>query len=685
MSQKNLPSHAMSEPTDSEEARRRADIAKVPVAMALLDFDLRPLTVSAGWLREGVSPAETDRPLSAHFVGDALRRARDEALGGKTAALQVEAHTADGQSRRWWSMTLGPWPADGSPARQLVLNAREVTDVVVAAFAAQQAQQRLAMALKLDRSIVREANLRTGEITFSSMCPDLEAHFLGRSLEASAYPQDRPLLVQALEACETRGRPFKLDFRLARGDGEETWICAIGERFSDIGGDQERTIVVLKDVTEHHRHQRHIEALAFRDPLTGLANRAAFQAAFDEAVAAAKDGESFGLVMIDLDFFKQINDAMGHDAGDAVLKGLAGQLRRAFRQSDVVARLGGDEFAVLLRGVDDDAALMRPIETLRELLRTPVQHGGESIVIGASIGAALHHPVDADPRQIFKNADVALYQAKLGGRGRSLVFEPAMRSETDDRRQLLRDVRKGLSEGQFSLAYQPILDLKTNHIDGLEALLRWERPGHGLLAPGQFLAALEDHELGLKLGELTLDLALAQVREWTDLGLEPPTVSINISAGQLRNRHLAEDIAGKLSQWNLPARVLALEISETVYGGGDVAATIAKLDELGVRVTLDDFGAAYASLGNLRRFPIDRLKIGKAFVASLDEEIIGSILRLGAALGVQVVADGIEAEAQLAAVRRHGCAHAQGYYLARPMSAQSTGDYLAGFAREAVA
>jgi len=669
---------------DAEEARRRADIAKVPVAMALLDLELRPLALSAGWLRERVCPADTDQSLCAHFVGDVLSHAREAALSG-TVALQVEAKAETGSPRRWWSMTLGPWPADGSPAQQLVLNAREVTDVVLAAFAAQQAQQRLAMALKLDRSVVREANLRTGEVTFSSMCPDLEAHFHDRPLEACACPLDRPLLAHALDACAARGRAFKLEFRLARADGEETWICAMGERFSDIGGGLERMIVVLKDVTEHQRHQRHIEALAFKDPLTGLANRAAFQAAFDEAVTAADHGENFGLVMVDLDFFKQINDAMGHDAGDAVLKGVAGQLRRAFRQSDVVARLGGDEFAVLLRGIDDDEALVRPISTLSELLRTPVQHGGESIVIGASIGAALHQARDDDPRQIFKNADVALYQAKLGGRGRSVVFEPAMRSETDDRRQLLRDVRKGLSEGQFSLVYQPILDLQTGRIDGLEALLRWQRPGHGLLAPGQFLAALEDHELGLKLGELTLDMTLAQIRQWTDQGLETPNVSINISAGQLRNRHLAEDISGKLSQWNLPASVLALEISESVYGGGDVAITISKLDALGVRVTLDDFGAAYASLGNLRRFPINRLKIGKAFVASLDEEIIGSILRLGAALGVQVVADGVEAESQLAAIRRQGCAHAQGYYLARPMSADSTGDYLAGFPHAAVA
>jgi len=669
---------------DPEEVRRRADIAKVPVAMALLDLELRPLVLSAGWRREAVCPDQIDQPLCAHFVGDALRQARAAALSG-TIALQVEAVSQADAPRRWWSMTLGPWPADGSPAQQLVLNAREVTDVVLAAFAAQQAQQRLAMALKLDRSVVREANLQTGEVTFSSMCPDLEAHFRDRPLEACASPQDRPFLAVALNGCAKQGRPFKQEFRLARTDGEETWICAMGERFSDISGEEQRMIVVLKDVTEHQRHQRHIEALAFKDPLTGLANRAAFQAAFDQAVVAAKDGERFGLVMLDLDFFKQINDAMGHDAGDAVLKGVAGQLRRAFRQSDVVARLGGDEFAVLLRGIDDEDALVRPIEALRELLRTPVQHGGESLVIGASIGAALHHLRDEDPRQIFKNADVALYQAKLGGRGRSVVFEPAMRSETDDRRQLMRDVRKGLSEGQFSLAYQPILDLQTRRIDGLEALLRWERPGHGLLAPGQFLAALEDHELGLKLGELTLDMTMAQVRQWTDLGLDPPTVSINISAGQLRNRHLAEDIAGKLSQWNLPANVLALEISESVYGGGDVAVTISKLDALGVRVTLDDFGAAYASLGNLRRFPINRLKIGKAFVASLDEEIIGSILRLGAALGVQVVADGVEAENQLAAIRRQGCAHAQGYYLARPMSAHATGDYLAGFPQAAVA
>jgi diguanylate cyclase (GGDEF)-like protein len=445
-------------------------------------------------------------------------------------------------------------------------------------------------------------------------------------------------------------------------------------------------VATHEDITDRVEASAKIEFLAYRDTLTGLPNRTAFQRGFEAAVEAAeRQGEMFGVIMIDVDHFKDINDTLGHDAGDALLLNLAKTLSKAFRRGDTVSRLGGDEFAVVLRGLAGPEDLLRPIEVLQGLLRKPVEHSGRSFTISASLGAAIHDDPDADPLHLLKNADVALYEAKSGGRNRCVVFKPAMRTQVEQRIELLREVRLAIAQGEFDLYYQPVVDLVSNKVAGFEALMRWNHPEQGVLPPAAFMAAFEDTDLSLQLGEVAFERALGQMRAWLDEGVEFGRVAVNISSEQFRTGRLAADIADKLRAWNVPAERLAIEVTENVYmgwGADVVAETVCALHATGVQIALDDFGTGYASLANLRQFPVDRLKIDKSFVQNAeDDAIVRAVINLGASMGMKVVAEGVEKPEQLAALSAYGCDQVQGYHFAKPMPAGEVAAFVRGFGR----
>ena len=447
-------------------------------------------------------------------------------------------------------------------------------------------------------------------------------------------------------------------------------------------------VATHEDVSEVIQATARIEFLAFRDPLTALPNRAAFQWAYDDAVAeAVQTGEAFGLIMVDVDHFKDVNDTLSHDAGDALLQALAVQLKKAFRREDTVARLGGDEFAVLLRGLSGQGDMDRPIAVLQRLLRKPVEHFGQSFTIRASLGAALHVDSDADPAELMKNADVALYQAKSGGRNRAVIFEPSMRAEVQKRVELLREVRQAIARDEFKMFYQPVVDLASNSVAGFEALMRWNHPERGVLPPAAFMAALDDDDLSLQLGEIAFEQCLAQMRAWLDDGLDFGRVAINVSSSQFHTGRLALDIEAKLRRWNVSPEHLTIEVTENVYmgwGGDVVSQAVRRLHDSGVLIALDDFGTGYASLANLRQFPIDRLKIDKSFVQnSEDDAIVRAVIGLGASMGMKVVAEGVECADQLATLTSYGCDQVQGYHFAKPMPATEVAEFMRNFARRA--
>jgi diguanylate cyclase (GGDEF)-like protein len=667
-------------------------VRHAPFAAALLDSTLRLTAVSPDWISQGLSPGLE--------IGDDFRRAlispedvesleRCVAFGEPFA--RYRSIGINGAEPRIWRTEFAATQSkrDGSETGRtlaVIVTARDVSGYAETALKAERDQQRLKMALELDDLMVREVDLRTGEIYCSGTSPDLEKWCLYKDdpLEI-VHPDDREKMAELMRARKD-GEAQVFEFRLNRDDGVETWVRSVGKKFLGPDGTPERLVNLFKDITDRRRQTEAVENLAFKDPLTGLPNRAYFNRKFQEAVDASEImGELFGLIMIDVDHFKDINDTLGHDAGDALLKRLAEMLHAAFRSGDTVARLGGDEFAVILRGLHSEADMMRPVNALQDLLRRPIEHGGRSFSVSASIGAALHGDLDADPSHMIKNADIALYRAKDEGRNRSVVFTPSMRSSLEQRIELLRDVRAAISAHEFVLYYQPVIDLASNSVSGFEALMRWDHPEQGILTPDRFMAAFEDQDLSLKLGDLAFETSLKQMREWLDQGVEFGRIAVNISAAQFRSGRLAEEVQDRLKRWNVPCERLTIEVTENVYmgwGSDMVSDTVRQLHQAGVMIALDDFGTGYASLANLRQFPIDRLKIDKSFVQNAeDAAIVKAVITLGSSMGMKVVAEGVEDQLQLDALADYGCDQIQGYHFSRPMPAGMVPGYLAGFGK----
>jgi diguanylate cyclase (GGDEF)-like protein len=660
-------------------------VRHAPFAAALVDNAFRLTAVSPDWASHGLSPDLE--------IGDDFRRAllspedvdsleRCVAFGEPFS--RYRAISLNGAEPRIWRTEFAATLAESGRTLAVIVTARDVSGYAETALKAERDQQRLKMALELDDLMVREYDLRTGEIYCSGTSPELEKWCLFKNdpLEI-VHPDDRERMAELVRARKD-GEAQVFEFRLNRDDGVETWVRSVGKKFLGADGKPERLVNLFKDVTDRRRQTEAVENLAFKDSLTGLPNRAYFNRKFQEAVDASEImGELFGLIMIDVDHFKDINDTLGHDAGDALLKRLAEMLHAAFRSGDTVARLGGDEFAVILRGLHSEADMMRPVNALQDLLRRPIEHGGRSFSVSASIGAALHGDLDADPSHMIKNADIALYRAKDEGRNRSVVFTPSMRSSLEQRVELLRDVRAAITAKEFVLYYQPVVDIASHSVAGFEALMRWDHPEQGILTPDRFMAAFEDQDLSLKLGDLAFEAALAQMRDWLDQGVEFGRVAVNISAAQFRSGRLAEEVQERLDRWNVPCSRLTIEVTENVYmgwGSEMVSDTVRQMHKAGVMIALDDFGTGYASLANLRQFPIDRLKIDKSFVQNAeDAAIVKAVITLGSSMGMKVVAEGVEDQEQLDALADYGCDQIQGYHFSRPMPAAMVPGYLKGF------
>ncbi|PIB90572.1 bifunctional diguanylate cyclase/phosphodiesterase [Caulobacter sp. FWC2] len=664
-------------------------VGQIPFAAALLDRDLTLVACSREWARQGIAPGLTlggDAGAGGLVAFEDVGSLLICAEAGIAFSRYLPTVDAEGVQHVW--RTEFSACRDGPPGSEetyaVMITARDVTGYADSVLRAERDKQRLTMALELDDLLVREYDLRTKEVYFSGHAPELQKYctFKDDPLEI-VDPEDRQRCAD-LVATRKIGEARVFEFKLHRDDGVETWVRSVGKVFVGADGKPEKLVNLFKDITDRRRQTEAIETLAFKDPLTGLPNRALFQHRFQEAVTASETlGEMFGLIMIDVDHFKDINDTLGHDAGDALLKRLAGMLQHAFRAGDTVARLGGDEFAVILRGLHGEADMLPPIAKLQDLLRRPIEHAGRSFTASASIGAALHGDPDADPSHMIKNADIALYRAKETGRNRSIVFEPSMRSEVEQRIELLRDVRAALTENEFTLYYQPVVDIRENKVAGFEALMRWIHPEQGVLTPARFMPAFEDQDLSLKLGDVAFEAALKQMRQWLDDGVEFGRVAVNISSAQFRSGRLAEEIQERLARWNVPCDRLTIEVTENVYmgwGSDLVSSTVRQLHDAGVMIALDDFGTGYASLANLRQFPIDRLKIDKSFVQNVeDEAIVKAVITLGTSMGMKVVAEGVEDAAQLKALEHYGCDQVQGYHFGRPMPAGEVAGFLTGF------
>jgi diguanylate cyclase (GGDEF)-like protein/PAS domain S-box-containing protein len=501
--------------------------------------------------------------------------------------------------------------------------------------------------------------------------------FEGRTIWELLHPEDlgrvRQILDQAIALDDT---PISAEWRVRTSAGtfahcDSTVRSLLAE--PSIAG----VVLNTRDVTERKALEEQLIRDALHDSLTGLANRALLRDRASLALKRARrGGGSVSLMIVDLDDFKAVNDGLGHAAGDEVLVTVARRLTQCVRPGDTVARLGGDEFAVLLDDSDDSTSDTTVAERIQELLRHPILVVGQELFANASIGLARAEVGSLDAEELLRNADVAMYMAKGKGKSQVATFHPQMHAETRERITLANELRRAVSLEQFSLRFQPLVDLKTRRIIGMEALVRWQHPTRGLVSPVDFIPMAEATGAIVPLGRWIIEQALdAVVVMHAAQGPteRPVSVTINLSPRQFQEPTIVDEIAELVKAAGVEPWTIVLELTETILLEDINAAidTMGALKALGVRLALDDFGTGYSSLSYLRRLPIDILKIDKSFVDSLTTPegvgMVQSILRLGDTFRVATLAEGIETEEQLEQLRQLGCTYGQGYLFARPL------------------
>jgi diguanylate cyclase (GGDEF)-like protein len=444
-----------------------------------------------------------------------------------------------------------------------------------------------------------------------------------------------------------------------------------------------------RDVERQRALEEQIHHQAFHDSLTGLANRALFEDRLNHALERLRRDERQGaaVVFIDLDDFKTVNDSLGHAAGDDLLRAFAGCLADCTRRADTVARFGGDEFAVLVEGfmADDAAAVIA--DRIHAALEEPIRLEQDDVYVHASVGIA-SGDVALTADEVVRNADLAMYSAKADGKGQSAFFEPSMHSAARKRLQLTGDLRRALGEGQLSINYQPLIRLDDGRMLGAEALLRWAHPEHGLVPPAEFIPLAEESGLILSIGSYVLNEACRQLKVWQSEhpGNHPDYISVNLSVRQFqREGHVVEEVRSALEQAGIEGSNLMLEITESVLME-DRQPIIRDLDavrKMGVRIAIDDFGTGYSALSYLREFPIDTVKMDRSFVHNLgqgsaDSALVRSVVELGEALDMQIIAEGIEVQGQLDSVTGLRCDIGQGYFFAPPLDPDAMRNLLNG-------
>ena len=544
---------------------------------------------------------------------------------------------------------------------------------------------------------VREVIFRVNDEGRTTLLNHAWTEMTGRDVGASL---DHPILdfVHAddrgssadLSAAVVRGDAdeFRHELRVLGRDGTVIWVDARARPIHDDAGRFTGMSGTLSDITARRALEERLTVQAFHDELTGLANRALFKDRVKHALARLSQGQRLvGLLFLDLDRFKTVNDSLGHTAGDALLVAIAERLQSRLRPEDTIARLGGDEFAILIEEVATPRDVLDLAERISTTFEEPFSLDGRAIAIRASIGVVIASVGHRTADDLLRDADVAMYRAKLIGRGSYALFEPSMQAEVAARLELESDLREAIEHERLTLAYQPIVSLADGQIVAVEALARWWHPDRGEVPPSVFIPSAEESGLIIPLGAWVVrracqDLAGMRRRGGAAAGLR---LSVNLSPRQLRDRSIVDEVLGALEVAGLPPSVLDLEITETLVldCGEEGIEYLRVLRDAGCGVSFDDFGTGFSSLGNLRSLPIDGLKIDTSFVAAMlaggvDAALVEAIVRLGAALKMSVVAEGVEDAVTAARLAELGCPFAQGYYFGRPEPLAALAVRLAG-------
>ena len=508
---------------------------------------------------------------------------------------------------------------------------------------------------------------------------------VGRPIGELVHPDDRPRVERQLGRCLAGAGTQTFSARVQHADGTWVHVEAIADnRRSD--PNVRGLLLSLRDIGERRALEEQLRHQAFHDPLTGLANRTLFAQRLDAALAAAAGSDKdVALLFLDLDDFKTINDSLGHEAGDELLRIVARRIASALRAEDLASRQGGDEFAVLLCDVDDERAALAVAERLADALRPELELGGRALSVRASIGLVMAEP-GVDGEELLRNADIAMYSAKSQAKGGIRVFEPALHQMAVDRLELGSELVHAITDGQLVLDYQPIVELATERVRGVEALVRWRHPSRGLLGPAQFIGLAEETGAIVALGEWVLRRACTEIQRLraTQPGCHALVLSVNVSIKQLRAGDFAALLRDVLAETGLPAHALVIELTESllIEQPAETIGELERIKALGVRLAVDDFGTGHSVLSYLQELPIDIVKIDKSFVDTVhtsaeQAKLVEGIVQLSASLRMDVVAEGIEETAQADRLRSMHSRLGQGYLYSRPVSPEAIAALLA--------
>jgi len=497
----------------------------------------------------------------------------------------------------------------------------------------------------------------------------------GRSLEQLLADHDDAAARTALHEAVHGQSDVQLMLRGHRKDGRGYWAQL---HVAPVGGPQGQhthRVCVLTDMTSTMDYQAQLEHQANHDALTGLPNRNLCGDRLAQAIGyAQRYGHTVWVAFIDLDNFKLVNDNLGHEAGDELLRTVATRLNSCVRDTDTVARMGGDEFVLVLLDGHEATPSQAVLRKILDSIAAPVQLAGQEHAVTCSMGVSIYPADTTDPQLLMRYADIAMYRAKESGRNQVQFYEPAMHARIVERAAIENELRGALARGEMFLVYQPKMNVATGEISGVEALLRWQHPTMGLIPPGRFIGVAEETGLIVALGRWVIHTACAQNKAWQDAGLKHLRVAVNVSARQFRDKGLADEVVEALRSTGLQAQYLELELTESMMmqNADEAVATVQRLKKVGVALSIDDFGTGYSSLAYLKLFPIDYLKIDQSFVRDMLGDptvaaIVRSVISLGHSLDFRIIAEGVESEGQLAYLQRYNCDEAQGYHLSKPI------------------